>query len=173
MTVTIQTKRLILRPLTVNDAPQMFHHWANSKMVTKYLTWPPHTSITQTQARLALREKSDDEDWGIVIQATDELIGTINVVEDKPEIKTKIIGYVIGEAYWGEGYMTEALDAVINYLFSHTTVNRIEASHDIENPGSGKVMQKNGMTFEGILRQAGRNNRGIVDIALYSRLRED
>lgn len=173
MTTIIQTKRLILRPLTISDAPQMFNHWANSETVTKYLTWPPHTTLEQTKARLALLEETADEDWGIVIQATNELIGTINVVDNKPELQTKILGYVIGEAYWGAGYMTEALDAVINYLFTHTEVNRIEASHDIENPASGKVMLKNGMSLEGILRQAGRNNRGLVDIALYSRLRED
>lgn len=173
MTTIIQTKRLILRPLTISDASQMFNHWANSETVTKYLTWPPHTTVEQTKALIAFLEETADEDWGIVIQATNELIGTISVVDNKPELQTKALGYVIGEAYWGAGYMTEALDAVINYLFTHTEVNRIEASHDVENPASGKVMIKNGMILEGILRQAGRNNRGLVDIALYSRLRED
>lgn len=173
MTAIIQTKRLILRPLTVADAPQMFQNWASSETVTQYLTWTPHTTLEQTKARLSLREALDDEDWGIVMTETNELIGTINVVGNETDTKTKIIGYVLGESYWGKGYMTEALDAVLNYLFEYTDVNRIVASHDIDNPASGKVMQKSGMTFEGILRKGGRNNRGIIDIALYSRLRED
>lgn len=171
MISTIQTKRLFLRPLTVSDASDMFNNWANSKIATEYLTWPPHESLSQTQARLSIRET--EEDWGILLQETNQVIGTITVVENKIATQTKVIGYVIGEDYWGQGYMTEALDAVINYLFKHTDVNRIEASHDAENLASGKVMKKNGMTFEGILRQAGRNNRGIVDLVLYSRLRED
>ena len=100
-------------------------------------------------------------------------MGVIDVVGEITETQTKIIGYVLGEKFWNKGYMTEALDAVIAYLFDATAVNRIEATHDIANPGSGKVMEKAGMTFEGILRQAARNNQGVVDIAIYSILRAD
>ena len=69
--------------------------------------------------------------------------------------------------------MSEALSKVIEYLFETTDVNRIEAEHDVSNPSSGRVMAKSGMTFEGILRQAGYNNQGIVDVAFYTVLRSD
>ncbi|MEG2709235.1 MAG: GNAT family protein [Vagococcus sp.] len=86
------------------------------------------------------------------------------MIDDKAKTKTKTIGYVLGEEFWNQGYMSEALSKVIEYLFEITDVNRIEAEYDVNNPGSGRVMTKAGMTFEGILRQAGYNNQGIVDL---------
>ena len=74
MTAIIQTKRLLLRPLTVADAPQMFQNWASSETVTQYLTWTPHTTLEQTKARLSLREALDDEDWGIVMTETNRAV---------------------------------------------------------------------------------------------------
>ncbi|MDO4455346.1 MAG: GNAT family protein, partial [Ligilactobacillus agilis] len=63
---------------------------------------------------------------------------------------------------------------VIEYLFNNFLwLNRIEATHDTQNPNSGKVMQKYGLQFEGVLRQRGKNNQGLVDIAMYSILRAD
>jgi ribosomal-protein-alanine N-acetyltransferase len=80
---------------------------------------------------------------------------------------------VLGEKFWNHGYMSEALFKVIDFLFETTDVNRIEAEHDTKNSNSGKVMAKAGMTFEGVLREAGYNNQGIVDVAYYSILRSD
>lgn len=108
-----------------------------------------------------------------MLKETNQLIGNIAVVEDKIKTKTKVMGYVLGEDFWHEGYMSEALTKVIDYLFETTDVNWIEAEHDVNNPGSGQVMRKSGMTFEGVLRKAGFNNQGIVDVAYYSVLRSD
>lgn len=170
---TLLTPRLTLRKLTIDDADRMFQNWTNSEVTTKYLSWSPHSSIEVTKALLAHRVQLDNEEWGIVLTETQTLIGMIDVVRETPETQTKTIGYVLGENFWNKGYMTEALEAVIVYLFNHTAVNRIEAAHDTANPGSGKVMEKAGMTFEGILRQSGRNNQGIVDMAFYSLLRSE
>ncbi|MFG5464436.1 GNAT family N-acetyltransferase, partial [Enterococcus faecalis] len=98
---------------------------------------------------------------------------TPGLIDDKEKIKTKTMGYVLGEKFWNQGYMSEALTRVINFLFETTDVNRIEAEHDVNNPSSGRVMKKSGMTFEGVLRNAGLNNQGIVDVAIYSILRSD
>ena len=64
--------------------------------------------------------------------------------------------YAVGKAWWGKGIATEALKAVMAFLFERVGANRIEAGHDVNNPGSGRVMQKAGMQQEGIHRQAGR-----------------
>lgn len=71
--------------------------------------------------------------------------------------------------------MTEALMAVINYLFKEIGMNRIEGRHNILNPASGRVMQKSGMTLEGILRQAkiNKKNGEFYDLAVYSILKSD
>ena len=173
MVKTLKTPRLTLRPLTLDDAEKMFQNWTHSVNATKYLTWPPHGNLEVTKDRLRQQITEANEEWGIVDTQTQELMGVIDVVGETTETQTKIIGYVLGEKFWNKGYMTEALEAVIAYLFDATAVNRIEATHDIANPGSGKVMEKAGMTFEGILRQAARNNQGVVDIAIYSILRAD
>lgn len=69
--------------------------------------------------------------------------------------------------------MAEALSAVLRFLFEEVGANRVEAMHDTRNPNSGRVMQKCGMICEGILRQSGKSNAGIGDMAWYSILRED
>jgi ribosomal-protein-alanine N-acetyltransferase len=69
--------------------------------------------------------------------------------------------------------MTEALGAVMTFLFDHVQANRIDSRHDTRNPRSGAVMVKCGMVFEGIHRQSDRNNQGICDAAWYAALRSD
>lgn len=83
------------------------------------------------------------------------------------------IGYCLGRAYWGRGIMPEALCAVLDFMFDEAGFNRIAACHDVGNPKSGRVMEKSGMKYEGTLRQAGKNNQGICDIACYAVLRSD
>ena len=63
--------------------------------------------------------------------------------------------------------MSEALKAVIDYMFDEVGMNRVEARHDTNNPNSGAVMRKCGMKYEGTLRQSDRNNQGICDAAFY------
>ena len=69
--------------------------------------------------------------------------------------------------------MTEALIAVIDYLLEEVGCNRVAARHDVNNPASGKVMQKAGMIYEGTLRQYGKNNQGVCDMAYYSIIKAD
>ena len=83
------------------------------------------------------------------------------------------IGYCIGRKWWRMGIMSEALKAVMTYLFDEVGFNRLEACHDPRNPNSGKVMLKCGMRYEGTHRQSARNNQGICDESFYAMLRSD
>ena len=83
------------------------------------------------------------------------------------------IGYCLGRAFWGRGIMPEALRAVMDYLFDTAGLNRVWAGHDVNNPKSGRVMEKAGMRKEGILRASGINNQGIRDVAVWAALRDD
>ncbi len=69
--------------------------------------------------------------------------------------------------------MTEALREVIRFLLVEVGLNRVDSRHDPMNPGSGRVMLKSGMTYEGTLRKTDRNNQGICDAAWYGLIRED
>ena len=83
------------------------------------------------------------------------------------------VTYCIGSKWWGKGIVLEALWEIIKFFFDVVQVNRIEAGYDINNPNSGRVLEKIGMQKEGIIRQAGRNNQGLFDIVQCSILREE
>ena len=83
------------------------------------------------------------------------------------------IGYCIGKRWWHQGITSEALTAVIAFLFNEVCVQRVEARHDLRNPHSGGVMRKCGMQYEGTMRRADRNRQGICDAAWYSILKEE
>ena len=171
-TIKIETERLILRALESEDAENMFQNWSNDPKVTKFLTWPANKEIKMAEDILKIwksqYEKSDFYQWGIVPKSFGEVIGTISVVELDERVEKVQIGYCIGQKWWNQGYTSEAFAAIISFLFEEVGVNRIEAMYDLRNPGSGKVMEKCGLQYEGMLRQAGWSNSGIGDMAMHS-----
>ena len=172
----LETERLVLRKFRPGDAKDMFENYANDPEVTRYTTWLYHKSVETTEEYLSyiLREyeKENTYRWAIVLKETCELIGAIDVVDFFEDINAVEIGYVIGRKWWHQGIASEAAKKVTAYLISEG-FRRIEACHDVENIYSGAVMRNAGMKFEGILRKRRVNNRGQVDIALYSLLPED
>lgn len=176
-TVLLETNRLILRRFVIEDAGAMYRNWASEDAVTKFLTWPTHSDAEVTRAVLsswiADYQKPDFYNWAIELKETGEVIGNISVVQVKEKIRCAELGYCMGTRWWGSGIMPEAGKAVVKYLFEEVGCNRIAAVHDKNNPKSGRVMQKIGMTYEGTLRKAGLNNQGAVDEVWYSILREE
>ena len=83
------------------------------------------------------------------------------------------IGYCLGRSFWHKGIMSEALQTVIDFMFTVVEANRIESRHDPRNPNSGGVMKKCGMKYEGTMRSADWNNQGICDACYYSILRNE
>ncbi len=171
-TETIETQRLLLRRFIKSDGEQMFLNWANDKEVTKYLTWPHYSDKLQAvQFIYRCLEQYDNEDyfnWAIELKDDPNIIGNISVVNEDKINKVAEIGYCLGRSWWGNGYMPEALQAVIKYLANCGQFNKLIAYHDTRNPNSGKVMLKAGMSFNGILKNAGKNNQGVCDEAYYS-----
>ncbi len=177
-TKPITTERLYLRRFTMADGEAMYRNWASDEAVTTYLMWPTHTSPTVTQAVLAAwvpqYENDDCYHWAIVLRENgDEPIGDIAVVHKDEAVSMVHIGYCLGRQWWHRGIMTEALGAVIDYMFDKAGANRVESRHDPRNPHSGAVMQKCGMRYEGTLRQSDWNNQGICDACYYGILREE
>ena len=105
-----------------------------------------------------------------MLKASNEPIGTISAVDIDEQTEKVHIGYCIGSQWWHCGYTSEALSAIIPFFFEQVGVKRLESQHDPENPNSGSVMKKCGMIYEGTLRKADWNNRGIVDACIYSML---
>lgn len=171
-TVVLETERLVIRPFCEADAHDMFYNWANSSHVTRYLTWPVYKSVADAEETLNAWVKDYENpknfNWCIEWKENHQAIGSIGVVHMNEEIKEAEIGYCIGEAHWKKGIMTEALKAVMEFLFVEAGFNRVCARHDTNNPNSGRVMKAAGMLYEGTMRQAGKNNMGICDLTLYA-----
>ena len=176
-TVLLETKRLILRRFEITDAKDMFENWASDPEVTKYLTWPTHENIDVSRYVVNDWVSSYGNDnyysWAIELKEDKKVVGTIAAVKVNDIVGAIEIGYCIGRNYWGKGITAEAGKAVTKFFFEEVKANRVCAYHAPENPNSGKVMKKIGMTYEGTLRQSDICNQGVVDAAVYSILKEE
>lgn len=177
-TKRIETENLILRKFELSDAEAIYKNWGCDSEVTKFLTWGPMKDVDIS--RIVVKswveeyEKENFYQWAIVLKENgEEPIGTISTVRQDEEIGMVHIGYCIGRNWWNKGITSEALDAIIKYFINEVKVSRIESRHDPLNPGSGKVMIKCGMKYEGTMRKADINNQGICDCSYYALLAED
>ena len=176
-TVALSTERLLLRRFTLEDADVMYANWARDEQVTTYLTWPAHKSYTVTrdvvrQWSIAYANPRFYE-WEITLQADGTPIGSIGVVRQNEEVEEMDIGFCLGRPWWHHGFATEAVQAVIAFLIEQVKANRVAAWHDPRNVNSGHVLDRCGMRLEGTLRQADRNNTGIVDMVMHAILADD
>lgn len=176
-TIRLETDRLILRQFVITDAEDMYRNWANDDEVTKFLTWPTHSntevSTRVTESWMKEYEKPDYYQWAIELKSVHEVIGSISAVHVNESINSVEIGYCIGRRFWRQGITSEALKALVKFFFEEVKVNRIEAKHDPNNPNSGRVMMKCGLTYEGTLRDGSNNNTGICDVSIYGILAKD
>ena len=173
---TLETKRLILRRINIHDAKDIFEY-SKDKEVARHVLWSAQKELGEAKdyCRFMMRRYRNDEpsSWGIIDKATNRLVGTIGYMDYNEDNATVEVGYSLARWLWNGGYMTEALMRVIAYTFESMDVNRIEAQHELENPSSGRVMEKCGMRKEGELRQRLYNKGRYVDVALYAILKED
>jgi len=175
-TKRIETERLILRKFTIEDAEDMFKNWASDNEVTKYLTWPAHLSLEVSKEVISMWKKDSESldyyQWCIELKESGEAIGSISGVHIMEDINAVEVGYCIGKKFWRQGITSEAFSALISFFFEEMKVNRIEARHDLNNPSSGKVMEKCGLIKEGVKRQGDINNTGICDSVIYGLVRK-
>lgn len=177
-TKRLETDRLVLRRFVKSDAEPMFNNWASRAEVTKYVTWFPHKNVEETQqiVDVWVEEYSEDDryQWAIVLKSTNEPIGSIGVVRQNEDARSAEMGYCIGNDYWHQGYTSEALYCVMNYLFVEIGFNRIAALHDVRNPNSGAVMKKCGMEYEGTHREASLTKEGeLLTYSVYAALKTE
>lgn len=172
----IETRRLLLRKGRMADARDIYEY-SKDPDVAKYVLWEAHRSIQESKAylRYLIRQyrMGGAGSYVIVQKQTGRVIGTIGFMWIQPEYASAEVGYSLAKDCWNQGYMTEALEAVIKYGFDQIGLNRIEGQHDVRNQASGIVMEHVGMTKEGTLRQRIVNKREFIDVDLYAILRRD
>jgi len=144
---TFHTKNLILRKFKKEDAPDIFEYGSDSA-VLEYLTWEGLKTIDDAKNSIADHYWSRPGIFAIELKSNKKCIGCIDFRINPAHEKAEF-GYCLNKKYWGHGYMTEALHAVLELLFNKLEINRVEATYFTGNEGSGKVMAKCGMEFEG------------------------
>jgi len=175
-TKNIVTKRLKLRKIKLDDYKKIFACWTSDKEVSKYVTWDPHKNDEET--KMLTKYWIDDYKneytyrWIVTEKDTEEVIGMIDVIHKDLQYMTAEVGYCYGSKYWGKGYATEALKAVIEYLHKEG-FPVVYAQHFVSNPASGRVMEKAGMEYEAKLKSRVQTKDGKrEDVIIYSSINE-
>ena len=150
-TQAIETERLILRRYLMTDADDMFRNWETDPEVSKFWGWEPHKDIEETKSLLSVWIKEytrvDYYHWVIVHKATSQAVGYIYLNEICAEKESASVHYLLSRKYWNQGIMTEACKAVIDFSFSKIGMLYLHTHHHVDNPSSGRVMQKSGFRY--------------------------
>ncbi len=151
-TQRIETKRLILRQHQMTDADDMFCNWVTDPEVSRFWTWEPHKNIEETRNYLAdciVNEYSNPKTyvWIIVLKSISQAIGYIYLSGIDETDKSIEVHYALSRNYWCQGIMPEACKAVLEFAFSVVGVARVHTKYHIDNPASGRVLQKCGMRY--------------------------
>jgi RimJ/RimL family protein N-acetyltransferase len=151
---TITTERLSLRKPRMEDAPVIFESYVRDPEVVRYLVWKPHKTVQETEQFLSgcmqLWRSGRDYAYAITLKENGSLIGMFGLHPLKMIVE---VGYALARPHWGKGYMTEILRKVIDWAFTQPEMYRVQAFCDVENLASARVMEKAGMTREGLLRR--------------------
>ncbi len=177
---TLQTERLILRPIEIADAvvvqklagnPDVSLKTANipypyeDGLAEKWIASVAEQYSAGKQVTFAIAKRDGDSPQG-------ELIGAIGLMID-PEQELAEMGYWVGKPYWENGYCSEAAKAILAYGFEKIGLRRIQAHHFSSNTPSGRVMRKIGMTHEGHMREFFKRGNEVHDIEYYGILRSE
>mgnify|MGYP002515260086 CR=1 FL=1 len=173
---TLETPRLILRPLTPEDVPDL-RRWLARDEVYTYWGRPaskgerePETMFVDPRPWVK-RKPSPDFKWGVVCRDTNTVIGDISVF-DIENSRMGSVGYRLDPDLWGQGYTSEALATAVDFIFTHTELDRLHATADVRNVASNRVLEKCGFIREGTVRQ-GKMVSVYCDYHIYGLLKSD
>lgn len=175
----LETERLILRPVTQDDAGAVFLYASNPNL-TRFTLFETHQTIedsrwfvsTYAHSRYTCKEP---DPFGIVIKYDPDgmMVGALGAHWLSQPNGTMEIGYSIAEPFWGHGYIPEACQALIDYLYANFAVERLQARVFVGNIASDRVLEKLGFMKEGVLRSLVFRRGAWCDIAMWSLLRSD
>ncbi len=172
----LTTPRLTLRRMAVSDTFDMYEY-ASRQDVTKYLTWYPHPDRDFTREYLGYLGNRYSAgmfyDWAVIYEPDCKMVGTCGFTSFNCASDSAEVGYVLNPEYWGKGIATEALRRVLRFGFDELHLHRIEARFIEGNDRSRRVMEKVGMQFEGIRREAMLIKGSYLNIGVCAILQSD
>lgn len=176
MSTTLTTARLVLRPFKLDDADDLTR-WVGDRRVAEMTSLIPHPYEPAMAVEWLERVVGYDDDSGhrifaITLAEDGRLIGCIGL-HSLEKLPIAEFGYWIAVPFWGRGYATEALRAVLRHGFGKMMLRRIEAHHFAHNPASGRVMEKAGMRREGMQRLRAHRMGELLDRVCYGLIDEE
>jgi len=174
--LTLNTTRLLLRPLNEHDASALFGIFSDPR-VTRYLARGAWPSISDAHERIARDIEAMGSGkylcLGVVRRADQALVGECSLFNWLPQSRRAELGYALGHEAWGHGYINEALQALLEHGFSEMALNRVEADIDPRNLASAKTLEHLGFQKEGTLRERWIVNGEVSDTGLHGLLASD
>ena len=166
----LETKRLVLRDISILDAPDMYEY-ATDYDIGPLAGWAPHRSIQETIGIIGMfldsKKRGEPGVFAVVLKENNKMIGTIELYNYVPGFKAEL-GYALSKAYWGRGIIPEAAEAIINWGFVTLGLKRIEIATFVDNYRSKRVCEKLGFTEEGVARKGYLRYDGIIfDKVIY------
>lgn len=172
----MQTLNLCLRRQRIEDVQDYFDRIGSRREVTEGMLWEPHQDVSESRASVekALRRYETGRCYRWAIDLPGEgLIGIIELLGFDEEMNSCSFAYMLCPEYWGKGYGTEALKAVLDFAFSQLEVEQVNVDHFTTNPASGAVMRKAGMRFQGIIPEKYEKQGKKLDAAQYCITKEE
>ena len=173
---TIETDRLILRKIKKSEAKDLYEY-CSSEVSARYSLWEPHEDLGVTRQYISwlLRSEKRGEyfTWGIELKSSGKLIGTVSLPSIDKDYKVAEIGYGIIDSYWGNGYASEAIKAIMEYGFCTVGFICINAKIMKENSASVRVASAVGMQCDGLLRNGVYCKGKAHDVDVFSMLDTD
>lgn len=172
----ITTPRLVLRWISENDIDGLYDIFSDPQ-VTRYWSAPP---LSNREAAAAMQREIAEGNlrdtmmkWGLALRDSNHVIGTTTLFNLNLDNGRAEIGYAMGRAYWGKGYMHEALQALVSHAFEVLKLRRLEADVDPRNAASIRTLERLGFQREGFLRERWHVNGEIQDALFYGLLRHE
>lgn len=166
----LETERLRLRKPAVKDIPQLMEYANNPKIADMTLNIPHPYQEKDAVTWLNMANQHFEEQCGFVFAVArlsdDEFMGGIGLEINKRFNRAEL-GFWIGEPFWNNGLISEAVKEILRFGFEEVGLNKVVAHHLVNNPASGKVMTKNGLAKEGELKEHIRKNGEYLSLVQY------
>jgi RimJ/RimL family protein N-acetyltransferase len=173
---TITTPRVVLRWISEDDIDGLFNVFSDPQVMRYWSTVPlaNREAAAELQREIAASNESNTIiKWGLALRDSNSLIGTTTLFNLNLDNGRAEIGYAMARAYWGKGYMQEALQALVSHAFEVLELRRLEADVDPRNAASIRTLEKLGFQREGFLRERWHVNGEIQDALFYGVLRRE
>ena len=172
----ITTPRVVLRWISEDDVESLFEIFSDPQVMRYWSSGPlaNREAAAELQREIAASNESDRMfKWGVALRDSDTVIGTATLFNLSLDNGRAELGYAMGQAYWGKGYMNEALKALVSHSFAVMNLRRLEADVDPRNAASIRTLERLGFQREGFLRERWHVNGEIQDAFFYGLLRRE